>query len=423
MNKFQIKKIGVLFLIITFSISIVACNTLNNDVEEKDNNWDTIKDVQEIDSIKVRYGTSSNIVIEYYLPKKATLTLDNDEKVKGEVAWEAPDNYDKNTPGTYEFKGKATYKNINYENINVKVEVAKEDENLIKEITVSNVPQSLTGSKTANTQKINTENIMTSSDQSTWGHFEMIPQTGNNYNDWVNRRKITFDKLINLDSDTVKSELLNRSYSINYQKINHPIFDEEFNFINKDDKLEIRFLKTSNNTKFLYIRKMLDRSETQERKEIRLLFHEEKNKKIHDIAVYYRKNVSNMNDVVEAYEKEDIEKIKSFRVYHIGEDDESKYNFAGITELNTGTEKTTAYNYSNKRPENYYGIFNKDNLLIEENSNSEKLNLPKGYPLINDVINFYDSGINSNIAKQITINENLETNLINLLINNNVISY
>jgi len=183
LNKLNYKKLGILFLIIVFSFTIVACDTAKNNMGSEDGTLETIKNAEEISSITVDYGTSANIVIEYYLPEKITLTLDNNEKVTGEIAWYTPANYDSKKPDTYKFEGKATYKNINYNDIIANVEVAsKKDETLIDEVTVSNVPQSLTGKENTNTQSINTKNMITSLDQSSWGHFEMIPQTGSNYN-------------------------------------------------------------------------------------------------------------------------------------------------------------------------------------------------------------------------------------------------
>ena len=116
------KKIVVLGLVMAVVLSFSGCDMMDSSQD----GYDAIESVENIDSFKVDYGTSADEVIDEELPEEVILTLDDGSQVSGDVSWEAPDNYNAEEAGTYEFEGKATYEGLSYDDISVDVEVVED---------------------------------------------------------------------------------------------------------------------------------------------------------------------------------------------------------------------------------------------------------------------------------------------------------
>ncbi len=268
------------------------------------------------------------------------------------------------------------------------------------EIEASYMPKSITG-YSSNSRAIS--NIATVD----WKSFGIVPQIGNNYNSWVENTVLPQVK----ELSTQKSDM---------EKIESDLYDLKWESFDDNNQLQEIFMTSTNFGAWTYI------VHTSEGEIRQLLFRRENNAK-HLLALFYRKNVDDMNDIVEIIETPNKLITKCVRTYDISEPSQFFLNFASITDLQGPLEETTGVLLSKENSgeitldslfqesdilTDLYpaspAVFDNDRLLIEENA----LTGYSDHPDKDEVLDLVFEGINNkNVAEVVIDNTSLESTL------------
>ena len=294
----------------------------------------------------------------------------------------------------------------------IKPELSKNDNQSQTEVKVSTMPNSL--SDTSTTSNLVLSRLNTQNTDSPWGSYQVIPQLSTNYNSWIEYNLDSlFDRLIILTEDTQTFTIDSKTYNVDYKNLeDNPTYDIKITFRYQDrDGIFGVFYRNIENTQVSYIRR--SRSYYKSEKEIRQIKYEINGSEKHTKALYYRKDVDDMNDIVEIWEDDNQKKVKCVRVYNISQpDNQSILDFAAIVDSNSDDGKTTGRLYSNdgEIPDSP-AIFN-DNDKLKEAAQDGEIDIPDGYPEKDMVGEVYKSGVSTDDVENVEVDlTTLETNL------------
>ena len=385
------KKLSIVLSIILLILGITACSSGGGDpVNSNKYTLDIQKDGQgsiiKPDGVG-KYEFDKDTVVEIVVEPNKGYVFDG---------WEGSDGEDV-------VKGEKT--NSWKINMNKDKEIVAIFNKLNTAVKIEKMPESVTGHESNSSQSLaNSINIASNSKYDEWGSFEVVPQIGVNYNSWVDRHESLFNQLIKISPDAteITDNYTGRKYKMQYKELTNSLYDVKIRLLDPETENLVKIFYYNNEKNKIQFFEIRDGGE------IRQLLHKEFGDTIVELALFYRKNVDNMNDIVEVRKTNNMVKTKCQRVYHINTSEEFTLNFASVTDIATQNENSTGYiKYDGYRRESP-AIFDNNDFLIQ--TNVEKI--PENFPNKSSVLELYDVGVTLDIVRDARIEEStIESNL------------
>lgn len=257
------------------------------------------------------------------------------------------------------------------------------------EIEVSYIPKAITGySSSEDSREIFDIHV------TDWKSFYIVPQIGNNYNSWVENDVLPKVKELSTQKASM-TDIEIDGYTLRWESYNN-------------DELQEVFMTSTDFNSWTYIVRT-------QGGEIRQILFSRENDTKHLLALFYRKNVDDMNDIVEIIESPNRLITKCVRTYGISEESQLFVNFASVTDLQGPSEETTGVllyknNSGDITVDSLFqedellntlspaspAVFDDDHLLIEEGALSGYENYPDKDEVLSSV---FDGITNKDVAE------------------------
>jgi hypothetical protein len=195
------------------------------------------------------------------------------------------------------------------------------------------VPKALTGEdvggKTVKSLPLPTDN-------DGWGNFEVVPQIGVNYNGWVDSLKQPIGIMLNIGPEDTTFTNRGNEWAVTYEQSPDPEYDVKLTFtLPSTGEIMAILWRKNDGSKYNYVAGM-------EQRQLKFEYDGYEN---HVIALFYRKDIANMNDIVEVWEDSSYKRIKCLRVYDIDSPKPFTVDFASVVDISDLENRTTGIVY------------------------------------------------------------------------------